>query len=144
MIELVFVIVVLGILASIAIPRLSATRDDATVSKMRSDLASIRSGISLKRSEAMIRGDVSWPCLHGAEDKTTKSCPTPTAGGSIFGNVLQAPLYDKGASTRNGWKIDGNNIAACVAGTCTTFTYDITKGSFDCKHTEQLCKQLAE
>lgn len=34
MIELIFVIVILGILAAVAIPRLSATRDDATVSAL--------------------------------------------------------------------------------------------------------------
>ena len=33
MIELIFVIVILGILAAIAIPRLAATRDDAEISK---------------------------------------------------------------------------------------------------------------
>jgi prepilin-type N-terminal cleavage/methylation domain-containing protein len=34
MIELIFVIVIIGILAAIAIPKLSATRDDAEVSKI--------------------------------------------------------------------------------------------------------------
>ena len=34
MIELIFVIVILGILAAVAIPKLAATRDDAQVSKM--------------------------------------------------------------------------------------------------------------
>lgn len=34
MVELIFVIVILGILAAIAIPRLSATRDDANVVRM--------------------------------------------------------------------------------------------------------------
>ena len=53
MIELVFVIVVLGILAGIAVPRLAATRDDATIAKMRGDIAAIRSGLSLVRSENM-------------------------------------------------------------------------------------------
>ena len=32
MIELIFVIVILGILASVAIPRLAATREDAEIS----------------------------------------------------------------------------------------------------------------
>ena len=45
MIELVFVIVVLGILASIAVPRLFATRDDAVIARARADIASIRSAI---------------------------------------------------------------------------------------------------
>ena len=34
MIELIFVIVILGILAAVAIPKLTATRDDAEVSKV--------------------------------------------------------------------------------------------------------------
>ncbi len=39
MIELIFVIVILGILAAVAIPKLSATRDDAKVSSELSNLA---------------------------------------------------------------------------------------------------------
>ncbi|MFT5836261.1 MAG: general secretion pathway protein G [Sulfurimonas sp.] len=41
MIELIFVIVILGILAAVAIPKLSATRTDAEVSKMSSNLSTI-------------------------------------------------------------------------------------------------------
>lgn len=39
MIELIFVIVILGILAAVAIPKLTATRDDATVATGASELA---------------------------------------------------------------------------------------------------------
>ena len=39
MIELIFVIVILGILAAVAIPKLAATRSDAEASKMVSNLA---------------------------------------------------------------------------------------------------------
>jgi general secretion pathway protein G len=39
MIELIFVIVILGILAAVAIPRLAATRDDAKASKAASNVA---------------------------------------------------------------------------------------------------------
>jgi len=38
MIELIFVIVIIGILAAVAIPKLAATRDDAQVSKAVMDL----------------------------------------------------------------------------------------------------------
>ena len=40
MIELIFVIVILGILAAIAIPKLAATRDDANVAKAAMEIAS--------------------------------------------------------------------------------------------------------
>ena len=41
MIELVFVIVILGILASVAIPKLAATRDDANIAKATTEISSI-------------------------------------------------------------------------------------------------------
>lgn len=53
MIELIFVIVILGILSAIAIPRLSATREDATQSAILSDYKSIVTSIS---ADAMANG----------------------------------------------------------------------------------------
>ncbi|MFL1706137.1 type II secretion system protein [Campylobacter sp. MOP7] len=45
MIELIFVIVILGILAAVAIPRLSATRDDAEIAKIATNLSTLISDI---------------------------------------------------------------------------------------------------
>jgi len=45
MIELIFVIVILGILAAVAIPKLAATRDDAKASKAATNLATYISDI---------------------------------------------------------------------------------------------------
>lgn len=88
MIELIFVIVVLGILATVAIPRLVGTREDAINTKLRADVSAIQSGIALKRSEDMMKGIMSWPQKLG-----TKENP--------FGKVLQSPLKGKW-STENG------------------------------------------
>ena len=41
MIELIFVIVILGILAAVAIPRLAATRDDAEISKTATNIQTL-------------------------------------------------------------------------------------------------------
>ena len=46
MIELIFVIVILGILAAVAIPRLTATRDDAQIARAATDLATAVHDIS--------------------------------------------------------------------------------------------------
>jgi general secretion pathway protein G len=46
MIELIFVIVILGILAAVAIPKLAATRDDAKAAKVSSDAATFISDLS--------------------------------------------------------------------------------------------------
>jgi len=45
MIELIFVIVILGILAAVAIPKLAATRDDATAAALKSDITTAMSAI---------------------------------------------------------------------------------------------------
>ncbi|MCI6988587.1 MAG: type II secretion system GspH family protein [Campylobacter sp.] len=46
MIELIFVIVILGILAAVAIPRLAATRDDAEISKAVTNINTLVSDIT--------------------------------------------------------------------------------------------------
>ena len=45
MIELIFVIVILGILAAVAIPRLAATRDDAEISKTAANIQTLVSDL---------------------------------------------------------------------------------------------------
>ncbi len=148
-IELIFVIVVLGILAGVAVPRLAATRDDATIAKMRGDIAAIRSGLSLVRSENMMRGVSTWPALEGSDEAT------------LFDGVLQQPIYPMKTGGRNGWTLvaKGSNNAtstytASVAGKSTTFNYYPTSalataagrnvGSFDCNHADDLCQVLAQ
>jgi len=56
MIEIIFVIVILGILSSVAISKMAVTRDDAIISKGRSEVAAIRNAISLKRNSNILMG----------------------------------------------------------------------------------------
>ena len=60
MIELIFVIVILGILASVAIPRLAATREDAEISAA---VANLRTLVSDATAYYTVKGtftDVKW------------------------------------------------------------------------------------
>jgi len=65
MIELVFVIVVIGILGGIAIPKFAATRDDAIIAKARTTVAAVRSTLAMERQKRILRGDfnttLQWP-----------------------------------------------------------------------------------
>ena len=59
MIELIFVIVILGILAAVAIPKLAATRDDAEISKTASNIQTIISDLgSYYTSQGEFNNDV--------------------------------------------------------------------------------------
>jgi general secretion pathway protein G len=57
MVELVFVIVVIGILAAVAIPKLTATRDDAQISKARAAVGALRSAIATERQKRILQGN---------------------------------------------------------------------------------------
>ncbi|WP_304339430.1 type II secretion system protein [Campylobacter ureolyticus] len=123
MIELVFVIVILGILAGVALPKLSVTRDDATTAKMRADVSSIRSGIALQKSKYMMEGNIS-----GWRDNIK------TLVGDNFSGVVQGGI--KKGNARNGWTISGDTYKACIAGKCVDFELVTTGknvGDFNCK-----------
>ena len=57
MIELTFVIVIIGILAAIALPKFNATRDDATLTKAMTTLASVRSAITQEAQRRQMEGN---------------------------------------------------------------------------------------
>ncbi|SFV90916.1 Type II secretion envelope pseudopilin protein (PulG,guides folded protein to PulD in outer membrane) [hydrothermal vent metagenome] len=57
MIELVFVIVVIGILSAIALPRFSDTADTAYLTKAQSTLSAVRSALAAERQKRILRGD---------------------------------------------------------------------------------------
>lgn len=57
MIELVFVIVVIGILAAIAVPKLAATRDDAKIAKARATVGALRTAIATERQKRILAGN---------------------------------------------------------------------------------------
>lgn len=73
MIELIFVIVILGILAAVAIPRLAATRDDAKVSSELTNLSTC------------INDSGSAFTATGTESNTSASCEALTCFGVSTG-----------------------------------------------------------
>lgn len=57
MIELIFVIVIIGILAAVAIPKLAATRDDAKISKTVANLKTVLNDAASKYTAV---GETNW------------------------------------------------------------------------------------
>ncbi len=57
MIELIYVIVIIGILSAIAIPKFQETGVIAHTAKAGSELAAVRSALSTERQKRILRGD---------------------------------------------------------------------------------------
>lgn len=132
MLELVFVIVVLGILAGIAVPRLFVTRDDAIIAKGRADIASIRSAITNMYNANMLTGQFVYPA----------SLESASGSSSIlFDGVLQSGIK---IDEKSGWSMSGNNYRFMLRGESTIFTYNAANGTFTCPRTDSLCSALTE
>lgn len=130
MIEMVFVIVVLGILASIAIPKFAATRDDAKVSKGRADIASIRSAIVSERQSRLIKGDSAWVNSLGSGSPLFKG---PDSNHTLL-------MYGISASE---WSGSGSSYTFTLNGDSASFTYYPATGIFDCS-ASTLCTKLTK
>lgn len=139
MLELVFVIVVIGILAGIAVPRLFVTRDDAVIAKARGDIASIRSSIINRHNTDMLSGVFAYPNLDSSATSE-----------KLFDNVLQGGIKPKGTDDKTGWSRSGNEYTFTIAGQSVKFIYNNANGSFDCRGDtdttakKNLCSQLTE
>ena len=89
MIELIFVIVILGILASVAIPKLAATRDDAKVSKALNEISALKNDMSAYYTSrgtynaANIVDETNVP-LYTAKSCASYSKATMIASGSTY------------------------------------------------------------
>ena len=145
MIELVFVIVVLGILAAVAIPKMAATRDDAQIAKGRADIASIRSAIVTERQTRLIKGDSTFiNKLHAG------TVTEPYFDGNGTATLL---MYGVAPDTKDGhWH--GANCTGATPNVCTylfmllgadnNFTYTQADGKFDCVAGTASCDQLTK
>jgi general secretion pathway protein G len=146
MIEIIFVIVILGILAAVAVPKMAATRTDADITKGRADIASIRSAIVTERQGRLITGDSSF--INSLSSGTT----TLFDGNGTVENELLMYGVTSGA-TDGHWST--TDVAAPylhytfkVQSTDVTFTYTPADGKFTCSTTtgtaaeQAMCKTL--
>ncbi|MDD2652127.1 MAG: type II secretion system protein [Sulfurimonas sp.] len=131
-IELIFVIVVLGILASVALPKFAGVREQADIAKGKGDVATIRAAIANNRQKNVVLGS-------GGSYITAANLDT----GGLFGGVLITPMTP--SSTSGHWDNNGANgngsYRYWVGSTSTQFDYNATTGSFGCT-SGTYCNQL--
>ena len=128
MVELIFVIVIIGILASVAIPKLAATRDDAEVSKARVTVASIRNALSMERQKRILRGDFTQITSVGDATNAFGKFSADKEGNQA--DVLEYPI--KSSTTKGHWFYNGDyTFMSTVAGNPV---FIVSGGKFVCKN----------
>ena len=126
MVELIFVIVVLGILAMVALPRLAGSKKDAEITRAKAEIAAIRSAIQTYRGANLLRQQ---PGSGYPEDLKTTTIEEITNGTKLGSN----------------WTVndDGKTLTLTIAGETTDFTYNKDKGSLTCSgDSSTLCGKI--
>ena len=111
LIELLIVVVIIGILAAIAIPRFGATRDRAFVSAMQSDLNQVRT------AQEMFYQDNAFVYADDITDLTAANLYTGTTGVTMVINNGNGTTWDASAT-------HGSTAVAC--------DYDAAVGTIVC------------
>ena len=144
MIELIFVVIILGVLAAVAVPKFTNAKTSAELASGKSDIAAIRSAIMTERQSSLVKGE---------QDYITKLTPTTastmlfTGDGGVSGNPerrLLNPGIRKGTGAGD-WNIISNTTYTFNSGNdTTTFTYEDANGTFTCVVGANECDRLAD
>lgn len=146
MIELIFVIVILGILATVAIPKFSGSGERARIASGKADVAAIRSAIMAEKQKGVIKGQKGYIENGTGADADGNS---QMDKGGLFAGVL---TYPKQNSTSLGqWSAtagSGTYTYNINGTTSVQFTYTPADGKFTCDETagtaeqQKYCKAL--
>lgn len=146
MIELIFVIVILGILSAIALPKFASTKNMADISSARADVAAIRSSILTERQSQLIKGVNTY--IGRLSSSTTllftgDTTPDPDRTLLTYGIVAGSSntVAGKWTSADNGAGLLYDFRADSVS---VRFTYAPTSGTFTCDRTVAECKQIVD
>ncbi len=129
MIELIFVIVILGILAAVAIPKLAATRDDAKISKLAANVSTLVSDAAAyytSQGQDKWKNDAKWGDVTNVElftdekgatsakdtDLQTTVYIVANPGGSAASDCFKISTTDDGNLTIE----EGSNSGTVCAG----------------------------
>ena len=124
MVELIFVIVILGILAMVALPRLAGSKKDAEITRAKAEIAAIRSAIQTYRSANLL----SQKPGSGYPEKLDKKTIEEITNGTKLGSNWTV-------------KDDGSELYLTI-GETITFTYDNSTGRLTCPNTDTLCEKI--
>jgi general secretion pathway protein G len=131
--ELIFVIVIIGILSSIALPRLFSVNNDAVKTKLKTEFQTIKAGIASKYTQLTLQGKDECPKL---EKLNTDDF--------VFEGVLMGPIPKNDNYLK--WDGNGTDYNVTYQGQTIHFSYDNnidngcifscvspTNGEFSCK-----------
>jgi len=148
MLELTFVIVIIGILSAVAIPKFATTRNDTVITKAKNTVAAVRNAIATERQKRILRGNFTKIFELSSNANLNKDI-FDGFDGDTNNSVLAYPLHSCTTRTSQGcWKVK----TAGAVGTSAIYTYmmpmsgsvdfTLNNNKFDCPSTNTNCVLL--
>ena len=147
MLELTYVIAIIGILAAVAIPKFAATRDDAVISKARVTVASLRNAIATERQLRVLRGDFTPISSLDSGDGDTNNKPIFDYfdGNNTNNRVLEYPMRSCKSGATGCWIRTGtNSVYRYMLPTTGYVDFNASGSRFDCVTAGDDCDLLTK
>ena len=131
MMEIIFVLVIIGILAGIAIPRLFPTITTSKYKKLETQVSAIRAGIQNQYSKNIMNSKNECPNLE-----------KDNSDNILFENILDYPIKRNSGNIK--WDGNGTDYNATIEGTTVKFEYNNSTTAnckFECKEN---CDKISE
>ncbi|GAB6045824.1 prepilin-type N-terminal cleavage/methylation domain-containing protein [Caminibacter profundus] len=140
LIELLFVIVIIGVLASFAIPKFKNLTTHSKESALKSVVSSVQTAIDNIHGEWIINDNFKWdPNGDGVDDLNENGYPKQLDNGTgeskLFKYVLKIPIVSCGSSKNGCWEEPSNNIYRYyfTPSSYLEIEYNSTNGTLECK-----------
>ncbi|MCF6244529.1 MAG: type II secretion system GspH family protein [Sulfurovum sp.] len=150
MLELIFVIVIIGILSAIAIPKFAMTKDSATIAKAKTTVATIRNAIAMQRQKRILKGE--FKPIYKLTNNAGLDKPIFDAfDGNLSNALFQYPLQSCETATSYGcWRETATGSTASPVSEYTynmplsgSVIFELKNNKFNCKTpTDANCKLL--
>lgn len=130
LIEIIFAILIIGIISTIAIPKLFETSKSSAFVKLSSDVATIQNGLKLMQDKNQMKNDIT--ILHSLDNDDV----------NLFSAILENPI--RTSSSYPSWSKQNNNsyLFHFDASTTLEFIYDSQNITFTCDKNLELCQKV--
>ncbi len=135
LLEVIFVIAVIGIIITVAIPKLDENLAKANTIKIKNDITMIREGILEYRDQLILQNKKSVEIDSLDEDKE-----------HLFSKILTYPILSSTKQKTNAWsKISTTRYKVFIdTQNSVEFIYDKADYTFDCNQDDKFCKELSQ
>jgi general secretion pathway protein G len=131
LIELIFALLIIGVITSFAISKLGNTISSSAMLKLKSDLLLIQNGISNTLDKQLLNNQ-------------SKNLDTLDSDfDNLFSNILQKPI--KSSNEKYSWeKIEQNKYIFNLGDSFLEFEYDNELFTFICDTSNEVCKKVIQ